>query len=143
MENKHLLYTWEEFAADVEKIANAIKETGREFSNIYGIPRGGLPLAVCLSHRLNIPLREHVPLADLDFILSELDQSKKESVIEDYVKQFLIVDDIADTGATLKKYQDNGFFIATLFKHDQSVVEPDVWMRKKEDRWIVFPWETS
>lgn len=142
MEKKRCFYTWEEFATDVEKITNAIKETGRKFSNIYGIPRGGLTLAVCLSHRLNIPLREHVPLTELDFILSEFDRSKKE-LIEDCVKQFLIVDDIADTGATLKKYQDNGFFIITLFKHNQSVVEPDIWIRKKEDSWIVFPWEAS
>ena len=43
-------FTWEEFDKSVEYIANQCKFL--EFSGIYGVPRGGLCLAVALSHKL-------------------------------------------------------------------------------------------
>ena len=47
-------FTWEEFDKSVESIANKCKSL--EFSGIYGVPRGGLCLAVALSHKLKINL---------------------------------------------------------------------------------------
>ena len=51
----------------------------KKFEGVYGFPRGGLCLAVALSHSLGLPL---------------LDKPKNNS---------LIVDDIYDTGYTLEK----------------------------------------
>ena len=45
-------FTWSEFDKSVEYIADKCKIL--EFSGIYGVPRGGLCLAVALSHKLNI-----------------------------------------------------------------------------------------
>src|SRR3989344_4282931 len=95
-------YTWEEFASDVEKIARTIESWGKKFRYVYGIPRGGLVLAVCLSHRLKI---EHLTL-----------HPTSEQVDVGF-KSILIVDDIADTGKTLENFRHAGFFIVTLFKH--------------------------
>ena len=54
-ENKMANYfTWNEFDKSVEYIANKCKFL--KFSGIYGIPRGGLCLAVALSHKLNVKL---------------------------------------------------------------------------------------
>ena len=47
-------FTWSEFDKSVEHIANKCKIF--EFSGIYGVPRGGLCLAVALSHKLKIEL---------------------------------------------------------------------------------------
>ncbi len=47
-------FTWEEFDKSVEYIAKKCKFL--EFSGIYGVPRGGLCLAVALSHKLKINL---------------------------------------------------------------------------------------
>ena len=47
-------FTWSEFDKAVEQIANKCKLL--EFSGIYGVPRGGLCLAVALSHKLKINL---------------------------------------------------------------------------------------
>ena len=41
-------FTWSEFDNAVEEIASQC--TLLEFSGIYGVPRGGLCLAVALSH---------------------------------------------------------------------------------------------
>ena len=71
-------YTWQEFDKDCLKIVEWIKSENLTFKNVYGPPRGGLPLAVKLSHLLNIPL--------------SLDTIKQNT---------LVVDDISDTGNTL------------------------------------------
>ena len=47
-------FTWSEFDKSVEHIAK--KCNFLKFSGIYGVPRGGLCLAVALSHKLKIKL---------------------------------------------------------------------------------------
>jgi len=47
-------FTWSEFDKSVEEIADKCRF--KEFSGIYGVPRGGLCLAVALSHKLKINL---------------------------------------------------------------------------------------
>jgi len=90
-----------------------------EFSGIYGVPRGGLCLAVALSHKLKINL------------------------ISEPIENSLIVDDIYETGMTLKKLKDiEGATFFVLF----SKIKPTWWNTvnisdKKE--WIVFPWENT
>jgi|TARA_R100001530_G_C4307705_1_gene152163 hypoxanthine phosphoribosyltransferase len=102
------------------ELVKKIKETERKFSKVYGIPRGGSIIAVYLSHYLNIPI------ADIVF-----DQTT------------LIVDDIADTGKTLKPYSE-AFFTATLHYKSRSIVTPDIYIKKVENKdWIVYPYEMS
>ena len=110
-------FTWSEFDKSVEKIANECKIL--EFSGIYGVPRGGLCLAVALSHKLKINL------------------------ISEPTKNSLIVDDIYETGTTLNKFKDiEGVKFFVLF----SKVEPLWWEAvniSKKKEWIIFPWEDS
>ena len=47
-------FTWSEFDKSVEEIADKCRF--KKFSGIYGVPRGGLCLAVALSHKLKIEL---------------------------------------------------------------------------------------
>ena len=112
------LYTWQEFDGDIKKLASKIKHLKKKFTAVWGPARGGLPIAVCMSHSLDIPLAKR-----------PTDPS------------VLIVDDIADTGKTLNKYAKNGFTIATIFYHNQCLYTPKLWLHEKGDRWIVFPWE--
>ena len=107
--------SWSEFDESVEYVANKCKFL--EFSGIYGIPRGGLCLAVALSHKLKINL------------------------ISEPIKNSLIVDDIYETGITLKTFKNiEGAMFFVLF----SKVSPTWWnsvhISEKSD-WIVFPWE--
>ena len=108
-------YTWGEFDKSVEYIANKCKFL--ELSGIYGIPRGGLCLAVALSHKLKINL------------------------ISQPIKNSLIVDDIYETGITLKTFKNiEGAKFFVLF----SKVSPTWWNSvhiSEKSEWIVFPWE--
>jgi len=88
---------------------------------IYGIQRGGLPIAVHLSHYLNLPLSDRLN------IFTPADT-------------ILIVDDIAHTGETLKEYASLGYITTTLYYKKQSIVKPNVYILET-NKWIVFPWE--
>ena len=109
--------TWTEFDKSVEQIASKCKNL--EFAGIYGVPRGGLCLAVALSHKLKINL------------------------ISQPLKNSLIVDDVYETGitlSTLKEIEGAMFFV--LF----SKIEPTWWntvFMSKKSEWIVFPWENT
>ena len=118
MPDKKYFYNWSDFEEDVKDISEKLKSKRNDFDGVWGPARGGLPLAVCLSHSLNLPFL-----------------AKPKS------KKTLIVDDIADTGKTLKKFYKKGHTIVTIFYHRQSSFEPKIWLREKKDRWIVFPWE--
>ena len=110
-------FTWSEFDKSVEKIANKCRF--KEFSGIYGVPRGGLCLAVALSHKLKIEL------------------------ISEPIKNSLIVDDVYETGLTLNSFKDvEGAMFFVLF----SKINPTWWNTvfiSKKNQWIVFPWENT
>ena len=110
-------FTWSEFNNSVNHIANKCKFL--ELSGIYGVPRGGLCLAVALSHKLEINL---------------ISETKKNS---------LIVDDVYETGITLNTFKDiEGAMFFVLF----SKIEPTWWNTvfiSKKSEWIVFPWENT
>ena len=110
-------FTWREFDNAVEYIAN--KCMFLEFSGIYGVPRGGLCLAVALSHKLKINL---------------ISEPKKNS---------LIVDDVYETGLTLKTFKDvEGAMFFVLFSKSKPKWWNSVFIAKKSE-WIVFPWENT
>ena len=110
-------FTWSEFDKAVEDIASKCRFL--EFSGIYGVPRGGLCLAVALSHKLKINL---------------ISEPKKNS---------LIVDDVYETGITLNNFKDiEGATFFVLF----SKIKPTWWNAvfiSKKSHWIVFPWENT
>ena len=110
-------FTWEEFDKSVEHIANKCKF--KEFSGIYGVPRGGLCLAVALSHKLKINL------------------------ISEPIKNSLIVDDVYETGITLNTYKNiEGANFFVLFSKTNPTWWNSVHLSEKSD-WIVFPWENT
>ncbi len=113
-----LYYSWDQFDEDIKKIARLVGPKKKRLDSVWGPVRGGLPVAVCLSHALGLKF-----------------------VFRPRGKKTLIVDDIADTGKTLFKYAKAGYFIVTLFYHRQSKFKPDIWLREKKDQWIIFPWE--
>ena len=122
--------TWEQYDNYINKIFDWVDQLqryqGLELGAVYGLPRGGLPIAVSLSHRLNLPL-----------LMDYYDRK----IVTD--KQILVVDDIADTGETLKDFQNKHNVICTFHYHEQSIVKPDFYCEEKGDKWIVYPWETE
>ena len=118
--------SWELIDDCVTDIAFYLKDTGKDFKGVFGVPRGGSLLAVMLSHKMNIPYIDR---------------------FDDVNESIIIIDDIVDTGKTFKKYKshpksEKGCYV-TIHEHKQSVVKPDYSVIYKQDKWIVYPWETT
>jgi len=122
---KHRI-SWEEVVSLVDKICDRIKNEGWNIYNVYGIPRGGLIIAVMVSHRLKVPMTVTKTGIGLNT---------------------LIVDDIYDSGKTVrryrKKYKSN--IIACLYsrreiKYGKKYVFGYV---LDNDDWLIFPWEVE
>lgn len=125
---KWLVYEHSDFYQDLEILVNQLRERERQsnqislfspvgFDGIYGIPAGGLVLAVYLHYRLKLPL-----------LLAPTENS-------------LIVDDIVDTGFTMSHYISKGNFTLAIFCKKGGKWKPNIWLREKEEKWIRFPWE--
>ncbi len=111
--------SWNDVEAMINKLVIDIKKSGIVFDGIYGVPRGGLPLAVMMSHMLNLPVLLYP------------------------TRNTLVVDDISDNGLTLERMKNKK--IATLYSTDWTIVKPTWFVAKKESKnhWIIFPWETK
>ncbi|WP_304544610.1 phosphoribosyltransferase [Sulfurimonas microaerophilic] len=141
-------YTYEEFRTDTKALLKQV-ETQKP-DGIVAISRGGLTLGHCLAEGLD--------LRDVQTIRTELyDDTTKRDAIKlfgeckfEQHKKVLVVDDISDSGETLKfvmEYLQNNFenieFIsATLFYKHTSKYEPTFWI-KEAKMWIDFFWEAD
>ena len=137
-----IYYEWADYSADIKQVKNL------EFDHVVGIYRGSLPVAVHISNVFK------VPMSIVGFQTRD-GEDKEPYMIKaiDHIhhgfpgKKILIVDDIYDTGQTMKKVirylthysvdriqgfclfgKKNNFNVSYANEHDGS--------------WIVFPWET-
>jgi len=120
---KIINFTWRDYDAAVKTLALMISDTkiSKEIKCIYGVPRGGMVLAVSLSHALDLQIVTPRYLDCID-------------------KDILVVDEICDTGKTLK--QLNPKYSATIHVTDWAIFRPTFSIAKKEkDTWIQYPWE--
>ncbi len=119
LEMQKTYMSWNKFEKTIANLADQIRASGIKYTSICGFPRGGLPVAVRLSHLLGIPYR---------FI--------------NYEGIPLLCDDIIDSGKHLEFYDFAGFDLASLYWNPKASFEPKFWqIKKKSWEWIVFPWE--
>lgn len=96
----------------------AKRTEGMNLKNIFGISRGGLVVAVYISHLTGLPIVDKP---------SGLDT--------------LVVDDIVETGETIRRWEN--CMTASIYYHQHSIVKPDIWIYEKKKEFIQFPWETE
>jgi xanthine phosphoribosyltransferase len=143
---KKLYYSYEDFKNDTRNLIVKLQP----YDTIIGISRGGLTLSQAIAEALDI--------RDVQTIQTQLyDTDKKRDLIfivdNTSLKEntkVLVVDDIADSGETLKevmgylkkKYPKISFESATLFYKHSSCYEPTYWVREATC-WIEFFWEVD
>ena len=113
--------SWDSYEKAVGELVKKIQNSGKKYDVIYGIPRGGLVLAVTLSHRLNVP------------ITLELNEEHEDAKV-------LIVDDVVDTGRTAIEMNAKRFDTATLYYKPWRSYNP-TYSVIETSHWIIFPWE--
>lgn len=141
---ENLYATWAEFDHAVETIQQQVNAD--ELDYVCGIARGGLPLAVSLSHALD------VPMATIEATRFEQEEEfvavVENAPLLNTASTVLLVDDIVDTGTTLKtvleQLADQEVFCIAASWHvkPDAEIEPDIHVEEIE-KWAVYPWENS
>ena len=110
--------SWQQFDDAVALLA--VRARSRDLTGVYGVPRGGLCLAVALSHAMDLPLLQS-PEPDA-----------------------LVVDDVYETGRTLETLRlqfPQASFAVWVSK------TPPLWWHAAEvvdsPEWLLFPWENA
>jgi hypoxanthine phosphoribosyltransferase len=141
--------SWNQIYGLLLKLAEAVQKSGFEPDVIVGVSRGGWIPARIMSDLLENPKLANVTA---EFYVG-VAETKREPTLTQSVsisvkdKKVLVVDDIADTGkslklvnAHLKKQGASEIKIATIYYKPWSITVPNYY--EKETRcWIVFPWE--
>jgi hypoxanthine phosphoribosyltransferase len=141
--------TWNQIYQMLLNQAEKIRKTGFKPDIIVGVSRGGWPPARVLSDLLENPNLANVRA---EFYLG-VAETKGEPTLTQCVsaavtgKKVLVVDEVADTGKSLKLVKQHiieggatEVKIATVYYKPWSIVKPDYY-EKETSLWIVFPWE--
>jgi len=141
--------SWNQIYRLLLKLAEAVRKSGFEPDVIVGVSRGGWIPARIMSDLLENPKLANVTV---EFYVG-LAETKNEPIITQPVsvsvkdKRVLVVDDLADTGESLKlvnshlkKHDASEAKIATIYYKPWSIIVPHYY-EKETRRWIVFPWE--
>ncbi|WP_302406718.1 GTP cyclohydrolase I FolE [Leyella stercorea] len=115
--NNKVKITYDCYKVVIAEIARQIKKKERCYKSIYPIPRGGYFTAIELSRLLNTPI--------------ECDKANIDHTT-------LVVDDICDSGKTIKEF--DGYDTAVAFVKERSLNKVSFFGRiVPENDWLVFP----
>lgn len=145
MSNKTYI-NWLSIETHVTELSNQIrgynfKNPNNQIKYIVGVARGGLIPAVMLSHILDMPMNTiTVSFRDAKHITAdEIPQWFKE------LKNVVVVDDISDSGETLKelKKANGDIKTAVIVQKGSSSFMADFFADSGVEEWQVFPWEND
>lgn len=150
--------TWQGFGDACRQIAQQIADSGWMPDLIVAIARGGMLPAGAISYALGVKANGAI---NVEFYTGVGKTMAEPEILEPYMdisslegKRILIVDDVADSGKTLKLIMDliseKGLSMggdsakvdarsATIYLKPTSIIKPD-YIFKQTDKWINFPW---
>jgi hypoxanthine phosphoribosyltransferase len=146
------ILTWQTFGTAARELAQQVLDSGFQPDLMLSITRGGMMPAGAMSYAMGI---KNLHIINVEFYTG-VDTRLPLPVLLPPVpaavhlsdKRVLVVDDVADTGETLRMVRDfcAGHVAETrtavLYEKPQSVVKCDyVWKRTSE--WISFPWSSE
>ncbi len=149
MSEEREILSWELFGTASRELATMIAEDGFEPEMILSIARGGLLIGGALGYALAVKNTYTMNVEFYTGVDERLEVPRILPPAPDFVDlaeaKLLIVDDVADTGHTLKSVHEfcagkvGEVRTAVIYEKPHSVVQCDyVWRRT--DLWINFPW---
>lgn len=144
--------TWEQFGRAARELAQQVVDSGFRPDLIMSITRGGMLPAGTMSYAMGI---KNLHIINVEFYTGvdarlplPVLLPPVPAAVDLSAKQVLIVDDVADTGETLRMVRDfcaehvAETRTAVLYEKPQSVVRCDyVW--KRTGAWVSFPWSSE
>jgi hypoxanthine phosphoribosyltransferase len=151
MDDDREILTWELFGQATRELAAQVAADGFRPDIVIAIARGGLTVAGAIAYALDVKNCGAMNVEFYTGIDERLDVPVVIPPALDLVEvaglAVLIVDDVADTGYTLKLVREvlaqhvAEARTAVLYRKPRSIAEPTyVW--RETDRWINFPWST-
>ena len=149
MAEEREILSWELFGTASRELATMIADDGYEPEMILSIARGGLLIGGALGYALAVKNTYTMNVEFYTGVDERLEVPRILPPAPDFVDladaKLLIVDDVADTGHTLKSVHEfcagkvGEVRTAVIYEKPHSVVQCDyVWRRT--DLWINFPW---
>ncbi|MGI9645812.1 MAG: phosphoribosyltransferase [Ilumatobacteraceae bacterium] len=149
MADEREIMSWDMFGEASRDLAQMVADDGYEPDMVLAIARGGLLPGGAIGYALSI---KNVYTMNVEFytgVDERLDVPRILPPAPDFVDlsegKVLVVDDVADTGHTLRSVQEfcegkvGEVRTGVLYEKSHSVVKCDyIW--RKTDKWINFPW---
>tara|TARA_B100000686_G_C16383262_1_gene758631 strand:+ start:229 stop:738 length:510 start_codon:yes stop_codon:yes gene_type:complete len=153
-----LYISWEEYHKKTEELAIKVHDDGWKFNQVVCIAKGGMRVGDVFARIFNVPLA----ILSVESYTGDGEKKNRGAITfsRDLAKttpnigsKVLLVDDLADSGITLKKSIDwlqhfYGFYLeepvrtAVLFYKSVSSFKPDYYIDYLEDSpWIHMPFE--
>jgi xanthine phosphoribosyltransferase len=143
--SKDKFVSWDEIQFLCRGLAEKIHAHHPDITRMLAITRGGLFPAGILARELNIKQIETVGIESY----TEKEQGQirlLKPFASDYAENVLVVDDLADTGNTLKYLKKNlkNPIITTLFVKPEGKELVDFYAEEvPQTTWVRFPWDTG
>ena len=130
-------YDWVDYAYDIKQVKDF------KFDHVVGIYRGSLPMAVHISNVFEVPMS----IVGFQTRDGEDEEPYMIHKSEDVPTQLLVVDDIYDSGYTMKSviqflshYSTDRIQGFCLFGKENKLNVS--YANEHDGSWVVFPWET-
>lgn len=144
--------SWEDLADGSRRLAELVHRDGYRPDIVLAVARGGLLVAGAVAYALDVKNTFTMSVEFYTGIDERLEMPMLLPPVPDLVDfaetRVLIVDDVADTGATLALVKDfcegkvAEVRCAVLYEKPRSTVRCEyVWRRT--DHWIIFPWSAQ
>ncbi|MDY6778847.1 MAG: phosphoribosyltransferase family protein [Candidatus Nanohaloarchaea archaeon] len=149
MDDHKAYFSYSAIEDELDSLKHQLDHEDYQPDAVISINRGGNLVGMEMSHHYNVPLG----IIDIDHYSDQEQQEQVsigESMLEKVEGDVLLVDDIADTGKTLKeaeklledKERIDSIRSATLHCKTDTHHQPDLYSTAIEpDTWVVYPWE--
>ena len=144
-QSNDLVVTWEDVHRDTRALVDRLTSYG-PWTGIVSIARGGLVPAAIIAREMNIRRVDTLCIATYDDrTKGSVDILKTpEAAVAVKGTGWLVVDDLADTGETLRAartFLPNAHF-ATIYAKPDGLALVDTFVHQvPQTTWIVFPWD--
>ena len=137
--------SWTELHRDARALAWRLADLG-PFKGLVAITRGGLVPAAIVARELNLRLIDTVCCSTYDRMArgAKVELLKGTSAEKEKGKDWLIVDDLVDTGVTAERVREMlpKAHFATVYAKPAGKPMVDTFITEvSQDTWILFPWD--
>lgn len=145
----YLPVSWSTYHGFAQKLAATILSHDLKLNEIVAVSRGGLTLGHLMADFLQLPVFTFTIQS-----YKQIQEQGKANISEPLSrpikdKNILLVDDVADSGTTLKralnyleKLNPRNITTITMFVKPTSSVKPDFYA-EITDKWIIYPYEVT